>query len=778
MPPTLIIAKKEFKGYFTSPIAYVYLSTFLVLSSWFFFRTFFLNGQTILRAYFGITPWLFLFFIPAVAMSKWSEESRLGTDEILFTLPLSDFSILFGKFLSGFFFVALSIFLSFPLAFTCSRLGKLDWGPVMGGYLALLFLASAYLAIGLFASALSKNQIVAFIIGLILCFIFSILGEPMVLTNIPHFLVPIFDYLSLQNHFDSIARGVLDTRDLIFYLSMIFVFLYLNSLAIARRLFVFPLSPGGRGLGRGGKIGTLSLFTLSLLGILVILNFLASRHFARIDLTQEKNYTLSPSSQEILKKLDDVILVKLYLSKELPTPVAHLKQEIQDLLDEYRRASRNKIQISLIDPAEDPKEEQKINFLGIPPVELSVIEKDQRQLKKIYLGMGLFYEDKTETIPVITEIKDLEYQLTSAILKLTSKELKTVGIVTTDPSGFEKDYSALKKLLEKSYRVLVIDPSKDETLSDKKIHTLLVIAPPTFSEGMRYEIDQFLMRGGHAIFLVDRVKVDDQLEATPLSPNLEEMLEHYGAKVNEDLVADRANAPAVFSSGVVQYQVSYPLWLKVITQGIETSHPITSRISSVVLPWSSSIESTLPEGSKVQAHYLLKSTPDAWALKPPYLLQPQMIMANAPETTSTYSLATLLTGPLPSFFKGKEIPRVKKEGVEDKSLQPNDAIEEAQDAILLVVGNSRFVADDFLKQFEDNLVFFMNAVDWMTLGDALIGIRSKIITDRPLKELGETQKNWIKRINTYGIALGVIIFGIVFNVIQKRRNRRLAQKFS
>jgi len=235
MPPTLTIAKRELKNYFTSPIAYVYLTAFLCVGSWLFFRTFFVNGQDTLRNFFGLTPWIFLFFIPAVAMGKWAEETRLGTQEILFTLPLRDYSIILGKFLSGVLFIAISLGLTLPLVFIGSQLGKLDFGPVIGGYIALLFLAASYLAIGMFASALSKNQIVAFILGVVFCFFFFMVGEELVLANVPSWLAPSLDYLSVQNHFESIARGVLDSRDVVFYLSLIAAFLYFNRLVLARR---------------------------------------------------------------------------------------------------------------------------------------------------------------------------------------------------------------------------------------------------------------------------------------------------------------------------------------------------------------------------------------------------------------------------------------------------------------------------------------------------------------------------------------------------------------
>ncbi|MBI4126064.1 MAG: ABC transporter permease subunit, partial [Deltaproteobacteria bacterium] len=146
------IAKREFTAYFTSPIAYVYLTVYLAVTNWFFFRGFFIIGQADVRGLLSITPWIFLFFVPAVAMGKWAEERKLGTLEILFTLPLRHRDIAVGKFLAGQLLIAVALALTLPTALTVSLLGPLDWGPVIGGYVGLLFLGGAYLAIGLFAS--------------------------------------------------------------------------------------------------------------------------------------------------------------------------------------------------------------------------------------------------------------------------------------------------------------------------------------------------------------------------------------------------------------------------------------------------------------------------------------------------------------------------------------------------------------------------------------------------------------------------------------------------
>jgi ABC-2 type transport system permease protein len=222
------IFKKEFKSYFNLPIAYIYITVFLVLSNWLFLRVFFIIGQANMRNFFGAMPWMFLFFVPAITMRLWAEEKKLGTMEILMTLPVRDHEVVLGKFFASFAFLFLTIALSFPLVITVSALGNPDFGPIIGGYLGVLLMGAAYLAIGLFISSMTENQIIAFIISIVVIFALIIIGEDIVLFSIPDFLVPLFNYLSISSHFESIGRGVIDSRDLIYYFSIIGFFIYLN----------------------------------------------------------------------------------------------------------------------------------------------------------------------------------------------------------------------------------------------------------------------------------------------------------------------------------------------------------------------------------------------------------------------------------------------------------------------------------------------------------------------------------------------------------------------
>jgi ABC-2 type transport system permease protein len=235
MGNVLAVFRKEFRTYFNSTIAYVFITIFLILTIWLFFRSFFLVNQATLRDFFGLIPIIFLLFVPAVTMRLWAEERKLGTMELLMTLPVTDTQVVLGKFLASLAFLTIAIALTFPLAIMVEALGNPDWGPIIGGYLGVLLLGGAYLAIGLYISSLTENQIVAFILSVVVCFILFIIGEDLILFALPEWIRPVGQALGLGAHFDSIGRGVIDSRDVIFYLSVIGFFLYLNVRSIERR---------------------------------------------------------------------------------------------------------------------------------------------------------------------------------------------------------------------------------------------------------------------------------------------------------------------------------------------------------------------------------------------------------------------------------------------------------------------------------------------------------------------------------------------------------------
>ena len=229
----VIFCKKELKSFFDSPIAYIVITIFLLISGWFFFSDLFLVNQASLRNLFNIIPFIFMFFVPAITMRLISEEKRSGTIEILLTLPVKDYEIILGKFLAGLILIVVAVILTLVYTLALSGLGDLDSGSVVAGYIGLMFLGATYLSIGVFTSSLTQNQIVAFITSFLIIFVLYMLDK--VLVFVPNFLASFFEFLSVDYHFSNISRGVIDSRDVIYYLSLIFFFLFLAVRALESR---------------------------------------------------------------------------------------------------------------------------------------------------------------------------------------------------------------------------------------------------------------------------------------------------------------------------------------------------------------------------------------------------------------------------------------------------------------------------------------------------------------------------------------------------------------
>jgi ABC-2 type transport system permease protein len=230
MQQVMHILNKEFKDYFISPIAYIVISIFLLVTGWFFFSTFFLFNQANLRNFFGLLPITFAFVIPAVTMRLFSEELNVGSYEILITMPVTFRDVILGKFLAGVLFVVFMLVPTLCYSITVAFLGQLDWGPVVGGYIGTVLLGAAFTAVGIFASSLTRNQIIAFIVGVVICFTLTVLDK--MLFFFPQLLLGVINYLGASYHFQNISKGIIDSRDILYFLSVIFIGLYCAHLAM------------------------------------------------------------------------------------------------------------------------------------------------------------------------------------------------------------------------------------------------------------------------------------------------------------------------------------------------------------------------------------------------------------------------------------------------------------------------------------------------------------------------------------------------------------------
>jgi len=755
----LFLTVKELKGYFRTPIAYIYLCTFLTGVSWFFFQGFFISNQAKMRGFFELLPWFFLFLLPAITMRLWSEEKRLCTFEMLLTLPVKDYELILGKFLSAFVFLVFSLILTFNIPATLFYLGQPDIGPIIGGYIGAMLMASVFLAVGLFASSITSNQIVAFILSVFISLILLIIGQSAFLYNFNASAAYYISRLSVSTHFSSISRGILDSRDIIYYISFTVLFLYLNSLILTLR--------GSKKKFIGELVKVLGVLWKSLLVLAVVLlvNLFADKFYFRFDLTKNKRYTLATASRNVVRKLKKPLNIRLYFSENLPSYMASLRRDVSDVVSDYASYSSGLVEVESLNPDTDKVIENRLIKMGIPKVQLNVFEGDEAGIRSAFLGIELEYGKKREVLPVVQSTHGLEYNLTSKIHKITQDRVKTVAFLSGHGErSIYKKYSKLKKLLEEIYTVKEVNFAMGRTLSG--VDMLLISGPrEELPDSDAFLIDQFIMSGGKVVFMMDSYSIDwSSMHTIPVElDSWVKFLAHYRIKIGRGMLHDSMCARAKFQQSSMQFSPAYPFWPKVTPPGMNNNNPVVSTLPSFVFPWASPI--SVGEMSDVSFAFLAKTSPftvvkkgDRINLTPLKRYNPHSRKTEAP-TKQRVLLAGVLQGEFKSYFKnaGAEFLRNMQDETDTEKYISASSVTQ-----IAVMGTSHIVENDMLNAFPNNSRFFLNLVDWMNMGSDLIAIRSRNIEESPLRKLSSDQKFMIKQVNVF---LWVVVCALLFGSV-------------
>ncbi|MBN1354778.1 GldG family protein [bacterium] len=522
------------------------------------------------------------------------------------------------------------------------------------------------------------------------------------------------------------------------------------------------------------------LLILIVTGILFFANILSARFFFRADLTENKEYTITDSTKNILSGLDDIVNVRLYFSKELPPYIANLEKQVRDILDEFRAYSGNRLHVEFIDPADDPELKSKLQRMGIPELQLTVIEKDQRQVRKAYLGMSIQFGDKNEVIPMIRNLDNLEYDLASALLKVSSTKQQILGWVgprETDesPGG----YSEFQKILNEEYMVRNLDPAALSTIPNN-IEALVVPGNQMFPDRTLYAIDQYLMQNGNVIFLSDAVELNrETFSATVSRQSVAPMLEHYGIRIEPEMVLDRSNAYAAFNSGFMRFRLPYPFWPKIREEYFNDDNPAVNQLESLVLPWVSPIENLTGDNRSFTP--LMTTTEYSWTAVEPFDLNPQQRFDVEQSETGKHVVGAIVQGRFTSYFKDRPVPeKPQKSDRSEEEESPEKPIEESGDISFILISNTRFINNQFSQIFPENAIFMQNIIDSLTIGDKLIGIRSRQVTSRSLdygttdEKRKESIKSTHRFLGTFAVPILVIVFGL--SRFWVRKNRKLKMR--
>ena len=510
--------------------------------------------------------------------------------------------------------------------------------------------------------------------------------------------------------------------------------------------------------------------------ILVLVALLSANWFVRADLTARREFTVSSSTRSVLEGLPDIVAVTVYMSEDLPQHLTGFRTRIDDVLSEYRAFGGDRIRISYVDPASDPETEREARQLGILPVQLQAVERDRAEIVNVYVGMAVRFEDRQEVIPILSAPDRLEYDLTSAILKVMARRIPTVGFLSGHGErGIAGDYAAVAGALADQYEVVEVI-LEDGGQIPPGVTTLVVAGPRRgIPDPELYQIDQFIMRGGRVFFLIDAVTISPSADrAEPVNGTIFDYVSSYGATVNADLVVDRVVSNASFQSGIFTLAMPYAYWPKAVPPNISRENPVVSDLDAIPFPWTSSITvADLPDG--VEATELARSSSYSWTVPPTADLNPRQDFRpegpDAAEITRGLGkgevLAVSLVGQFTSAFA--ERPLIIERDGRPEVTEPEDRITKGRATQIILLGNSRMFEDRLIAQLPGNLTLFLNAIDWLTLGDDLIGIRSKEVRDRPIRPMADRYRATVKFLGTFAVPALVVLFGLTSALLKRKR---------
>jgi ABC-type uncharacterized transport system involved in gliding motility auxiliary subunit len=534
--------------------------------------------------------------------------------------------------------------------------------------------------------------------------------------------------------------------------------------------------------------GMYALFTL---GAVVLVNLIGTRVFGRLDLTENKVYTLSPASKDVVSGLPDYLTVKAYISKDLPSELANVSRYVRDLLDEYRTYSKGKLRFEAYDPVVDKKEEEA-SQCHVNKLQVQVLHSQKFEVGTYYLGLCFQYNGQSEAIGEIGQAEGLEYQVSSLVKRMTQKKRKVAFTTGHGEQDLNQGFQFLKRAIEQEYNSTTVNPSTTPIPDD--VDALVIGGPKQpIDEKGRKEIDAFLMKGKGAVFLVDGMNMTspqqggmmpEMMQGGPkigqaTDSGLGPILEKYGFKVNNDFVLDKQNVPGPLDLGGRRMLANYPVFVGVKTEEIpDKDLSVLAGVSALVFPYSSSVDlvGPLAGGKAAQGKLwtLAKTSPGAWKASGFFFLSPGKPIEEGKDKGS-FGLAYAYQGPLRSAFAPAAAPGMSTPD------QPGAPPSESKKPVRLVmVGDSDFASDEymqltrFLPIYQGGAQMLFNAVSWTLEDEALTPVRTKTISARPIQVESDSKVAAAKLFNIAGVPAAFIVLGLVrWNI---RRARRQGQR--
>ena len=734
----LLVARRELRGFFDQPTAYVLAVAFLGLGLFLAFRSLYAMSAATLRPFFDLLPWLLVVFIPAVAMKSLAEERRGRTLEWLLAQPLTEVEIVLGKFLGNWLFVMITLAGTLPVAFGVLAASEADPGIMVAQYFGAALLTAQMVAIGVWASSMTRNQITAFILGAFVCFTLVLIGTPIVQIGLPRLIGGWAAQLSVISHFENVARGVVDLRDLLYFGSTCGLFLLLAVSSLSQE----------RLSRQSGAFRRLRLGTGVIALAVLMLNLLGGSVRGRLDLTRDDLFTLSDGSRVILGALDDVVNLTVFVSDDLPQEIQLTERDVRDLVADLRGASNGMLNTAEVNPDDGEDEADQASSVGVMPIEFNVLRDDELQVKRGYFGLAVTYADEQEIIPVIDRADDLEFRLVSAIANMTNEDRPTLAFM----SGFEAkesfQYRSFRESVADRYNITTVNLAADSlgppTVPDT-VDVLVVAAPaqPLSPTAVR-AIESYLDDGGAALLLLERHTINPQSPMTmPVTTGLEDLLARRGVEASDEMVFDLASSERVsVPQGYFDVIRPYPLW-PIAFAGAD--HAITRDLSNATFGWAAPFTWEEDNGAVTP---LWQTTEGGGTQPAGAVIDPRTEFATSEDELSVQTLAVAIDLSAADVGETEDA-----EEAADPGPTPGGRI--------IAIGDGDFLEDRFVQANSQNVIFAANAVDWLAQDEALIGIRSKDRTPPALAFESDTGKNALKWGSLIGVPALFILFGFV-----------------
>jgi ABC-type uncharacterized transport system involved in gliding motility auxiliary subunit len=793
-----IIIKRELGSYFNSAIAYIYLIVFIAINNGLFMTRYFLAGRADMKAYFDTLPLMLFIFIPVITMRLWAEDKKQHTFELLLTLPMKPVELVLGKFFASFIFYLLSLLSTITVPIILYLTGRPDPGAIVGGYLGSLMIGTLFLAIGIFISGLTQEQIVAFILATLSCFMIFFLGTDFIAAILDGWIWGLGtfmkNYVGAASHLQSFGRGVIGFKDIIYFAITSSVFLLLNGLFLEGRL-------------RPKAKVVFSLAVLVCLVGVVVFNWLIyDLPGGRFDITQDKIYTVSSAAKKILKDLKVSLTVHLYITPQdkMPTAFKSLEGDITGKLEELKVSSNNKFNFKVFhieaarlleEKKKETGEEKEVESLektlqdkGIIPFQVESIDRDEVGLKLVYSAMTLSYKEKGEEIlPRILpqSLPDLEYLLFSRILKLTGEKKPKIAVFSPLKSQdiasemshllsaieqgkpqYEDEYKTLSPLMRNNgYEVRRIALAKDDSIP-AGTNTLLMLNPGKLNDRQLYEINQFLYQGG-AVFLAAQ-QYDYSFQITPpsglevssekLTLDINKLLKNWGININEDMLMDENSQIIEVTTGqrVGPFALYMPNQITVGSATMNKNMPFMMRLSPILYLWGSALDVSdeILNQSGLKKSIMFTSSNRSW--KVPFQsgnIKEESLVFPKAGSEGKFILGLMVEGQFSNTFMQSNLPdwptdmpseQMQTQQGQGQETQPAKKVEKAEmqnpkAGKLIVVGCAKMFNDDLIAN-PGNLGLFSNIIDGLTLGNDIIKIRSSVYLMRDIKKVTDNQK--------------------------------------